>query len=225
MAKNQPYDNNATYYFNEQQKNITNREALYTKTDGLLNDFMNMYNSSTAKSSFTSNSEEFVMIIEDGKTILDLLFTTQTKKIPIINDIILAKNKEGLDNLTSYYKEYYNSTALANNPDYIFFQTIFSNYINHQILLLKILVDNDCVSGNMIKKNKTLTHLNMEKMNLNMKNYNYIFNGLNENGTMSHFSFCFNPQIKPKTVLEYFLHRKKLSSLMGSHIPLHHIMK
>ena len=67
--------------------------------------------------------------------------------------------------------------------------------------------------GNMIKKNKTLTHLNMEKMNLNMKNYNYIFNGLNENGTMSHFSFCFNPQIKPKTVLEYFLHRKKLSSL------------
>ena len=67
--------------------------------------------------------------------------------------------------------------------------------------------------GNMIKKNKTLTHLNMEKMNLNMKNYNYIFNGLNENGTMTHFSFCFNPQIKPKIVLEYFLHRKKLSSL------------
>ena len=46
-----------------------------------------------------------------------------------------------------------------------------------------------------------------------MKNYNYIFNGLNENGTMTHFSFCFNPQIKPKIVLEYFLHRKKLSSL------------
>ena len=67
--------------------------------------------------------------------------------------------------------------------------------------------------GKMIKANKCLTHLNMEKMNLNMSNYNYIFNGLNENETMVDFSFCFNPNIKPRIVLEYFLHRKKLSSL------------
>ena len=65
--------------------------------------------------------------------------------------------------------------------------------------------------GKMIKANKSLTHLNMEKMNLNMSNYNYIFNGLNENDLMTHFSFCFNPKIKPRIVLEYFLHRKKLS--------------
>ena len=67
--------------------------------------------------------------------------------------------------------------------------------------------------GKMVKVNKTLTHLNMEKMNLNMKNYNLIFNGLNENNNIAHFSFCFNPNIKPRIVLEYFLHRKKLSSL------------
>ena len=67
--------------------------------------------------------------------------------------------------------------------------------------------------GKMIKANKSLTHLNMEKMNLNMSNYNLIFNGLNENEVMIHFSFCFNPKIKPRLVLEYFLHRKKLSSL------------
>lgn len=67
--------------------------------------------------------------------------------------------------------------------------------------------------GKMVKVNKSLTHLNMEKMNLNMKNYNFIFNGLNENNTIIHFSFCFNPNIKPRIVLEYFLHRKKLSSL------------
>ena len=67
--------------------------------------------------------------------------------------------------------------------------------------------------GKMIKVNKSLTHLNMEKMNLNMSNYNIIFNGLNENESMVNFSFCFNPQIKPRIVLEYFLHRKKLHSL------------
>ena len=71
--------------------------------------------------------------------------------------------------------------------------------------------------GKMIKANKSLTHLNMEKMNLNMSNYNLIFNGLNENETMVNFSFCFNPKIKPRIILEYFLHRKKLSSL--SYIP------
>ena len=53
----------------------------------------------------------------------------------------------------------------------------------------------------------------MEKMNLTMQNYNFIFNGLNENETISNFSFCFNPKIKPRIILEYFLHRKKLSSL------------
>ena len=67
--------------------------------------------------------------------------------------------------------------------------------------------------GKMIKINKSLTYLNMEKMNLNMNNYNYILNGLNENETITHFSFCFNPKVKPKIILEYFLHRKKLSSL------------
>ena len=67
--------------------------------------------------------------------------------------------------------------------------------------------------GNMIKANKSLTNLNMEKMNLNVNNYNFIFNRLNENEVISHFSFCFNPKIKPRIVLEYFFHRKKLSSL------------
>ena len=67
--------------------------------------------------------------------------------------------------------------------------------------------------GKMIKINKTLTTLNLEKMNLNMSNYNFIFEGLNENETITNFSFCFNPNIKPKIVLDYFLHRKKLSAL------------
>ena len=67
--------------------------------------------------------------------------------------------------------------------------------------------------GKMIKVNKTLTKLNLDKMNLNMSNYNFILNGLNENDKITHFSFNYNPNVKPRLFLEYFLHRKKLSSL------------
>jgi len=71
--------------------------------------------------------------------------------------------------------------------------------------------------GKMIKANKTLTKLNLDKMNLNMSNYNFILNGLNENDKITHFSFNYNPNVKPRLILEYFLHRKKLNSL--SYIP------
>ena len=67
--------------------------------------------------------------------------------------------------------------------------------------------------GKMIKVNKTLTKLNLEKMNLNKDNYNFILNGLNENDKITHFNFSFNPNVKPRIILEYFLHRKKLNSL------------
>ena len=67
--------------------------------------------------------------------------------------------------------------------------------------------------GKMIKVNKTLTKLNLDKMNLNMSNYNFILNGLNENDKITHFSFNYNPNVKPRLILEYFLHRKKLNSL------------
>ena len=69
------------------------------------------------------------------------------------------------------------------------------------------------VIGKMLKINKTLTYLNLENMNLTNNTYKYIFNGLNENDKINHFNFSFNPKIKPKIILEYFLHRKKLSSL------------
>ena len=68
--------------------------------------------------------------------------------------------------------------------------------------------------GKMIKVNKTLNTLNLEKMNLNMNNYKFIFEALKENETITNFSFCFNPNIKPKIILEYFLHRKKLNTLV-----------
>ena len=67
--------------------------------------------------------------------------------------------------------------------------------------------------GKMIKVNRTLTKLFLEKMNINMDNYNFILNGLNENDKINQFNFSFNPNVKPRLILEYFLHRKKLYSL------------
>ena len=71
--------------------------------------------------------------------------------------------------------------------------------------------------GQMIKSNKNITTLNMDKMNLNMNNYNIILNALNENDKIIDFSFCYNPHIKPKVILEYFLYRKYINSL--SYVP------
>jgi hypothetical protein len=71
--------------------------------------------------------------------------------------------------------------------------------------------------GQMIRSNKNLTTLNMDKMNLNMSNYKIILNALNENDNIIDFSFCYNPHIKPKIILEYFLYRKYINSL--SYVP------
>ena len=68
--------------------------------------------------------------------------------------------------------------------------------------------------GKMIKINKTLTHLNLENMNLLNNTYNFIFNALNDNDKINHFNLSYNPGIRPKIILEYFLRRKKLSNLI-----------
>ena len=130
-----------------------------------------------------------------GESVANLIKTTKTLKNLILRDCLL------------------------NLKDFQFICRALSSENISKTLINVDLSNNDMGSdksleeiGKMIKENKTLTHLNMEKMNLNMNNYNYIFNGLNENEIMIHFSFCFNPKIKPRIVLEYFLHRKKLSS-------------
>ena len=70
----------------------------------------------------------------------------------------------------------------------------------------------------MLKVNKTLNRLYLEKMNLNMNNYNFILNGLNENDKIIHFNFSFNPSVKPRLFLEYFLHRKKYPIYINKHL-------
>ena len=90
-----------------------------------------------------------------------------------------------------------------------------SNTINNVDLSFNDLASDKSIEeiGKMLKVNKTLNRLYLEKMNLNMNNYNFILNGLNENDRIIHFNFSFNPSVKPRLFLEYFLHRKKLNSL------------
>ena len=90
-----------------------------------------------------------------------------------------------------------------------------SNTINNVDLSFNDLASDKSIEeiGKMLKVNKTLNRLYLEKMNLNMNNYNFILNGLNENDKIIHFNFSFNPSVKPRLFLEYFLHRKKLNSL------------
>ena len=67
--------------------------------------------------------------------------------------------------------------------------------------------------ANVIKKNKSITFLYMDKMNLDMKNYNIILDALKVNNIIVNFSFCFNPKVKPKILLDYFYERNELNSL------------
>ena len=131
-----------------------------------------------------------------GESVANLIKTTKTLKSIILRDCLLNL-KDFQFICTALSSE--NITKTINNVD------LSHNDMASDKSLEEI--------GKMIKANKSLTHLNMEKMNLNMINYNIIFNGLNENDIMIHFSFCFNPKLKPRIILDYFLHRKKLSYL------------
>ena len=131
-----------------------------------------------------------------GESVANLLKTTKTLKTIILRDCLL--------NLKDFHHickalSYENISKTINNVD-----------LSHNDMASDKSIEE---IGKMLKINKTLTHLNMEKMNLTMQNYNFIFNGLNENETIVNFSFCFNPKVKTRIILEYFLHRKKLSSL------------
>ena len=131
-----------------------------------------------------------------GESVANLIKTTKTLKTIILRDCLL--NLRDFQNICRALS-YENISNTIHNVD-----------LSHNDMASDKSIEE---IGKMLKINKTLTHLNMEKMNLTMQNYNYILNGLNENDTIVNFSFCFNPKVKPRIILEYFLHRKKLSSL------------
>lgn len=67
--------------------------------------------------------------------------------------------------------------------------------------------------ANVILNNKVLEKLNLDQMNLNMDNYNLIFDAIEKNNTITHYSLSFNPVLKPKMVLNFFLKKECITKL------------
>ena len=64
-----------------------------------------------------------------------------------------------------------------------------------------------------IKKNKSLTYLGIDKLNINMDNYKIIFDAIENNKNISKYSFSYNSGMKPKIVLNFFLPLKHVKFL------------
>ena len=74
--------------------------------------------------------------------------------------------------------------------------------------------------GEAIKNNKSLTYLGMEDINLNMDNYEIIFDAIKLNLNISNYNLSYNSGLKPKLVLNFFLgleHVKYLEYIPYSH--------
>ena len=58
--------------------------------------------------------------------------------------------------------------------------------------------------ANMITKTKSLTSLNLDKMNINMDNYEIIMDAIIENKTIQKYYFSYNSNLKPIIALKVF---------------------
>ena len=64
-----------------------------------------------------------------------------------------------------------------------------------------------------IKENHTLTCLKMDQININNDNYHIIFEAIEKNKTISNYSVCYNSNIKPKIMLDFFIKQKQVKHL------------
>ena len=67
--------------------------------------------------------------------------------------------------------------------------------------------------GEAIKNNKSLTYLGMEDINLNMDNYEIIFDAIKLNLNISNYTLSYNSGLKPKLVLNFFFGLKHVKYL------------
>jgi len=58
--------------------------------------------------------------------------------------------------------------------------------------------------GKVIKNNKSIIEIHLAQMNLNMDNYEIIFNAIEQNKTIKHYDLSNNYDLKPKLVLNFF---------------------
>ena len=64
-----------------------------------------------------------------------------------------------------------------------------------------------------IKENKTLTILKMDQINITNDNYQIIFNAIEQNKTINHYSVSYNSKLKPKIMLSFFIKQKQVKYL------------
>ena len=64
-----------------------------------------------------------------------------------------------------------------------------------------------------IKENKTLTILKMDQINITNDNYQIIFNAIEQNKTINHYSVSYNSKLKPKIMLNFFIKPKQVKYL------------
>jgi hypothetical protein len=64
-----------------------------------------------------------------------------------------------------------------------------------------------------IKENKTLCILKMDQINITNDNYQIIFDAIEKNKTINHYSVSFNSKINPKIMLSFFIKQKQVKYL------------
>ena len=64
-----------------------------------------------------------------------------------------------------------------------------------------------------INENKTLCILKMDQINITNDNYQIIFNAIEQNKTINHYSVSYNSKLKPKIMLNFFIKQKQVKYL------------
>ena len=64
-----------------------------------------------------------------------------------------------------------------------------------------------------IKYNKNISFLYLDKLNINMDNYEIIFNAIEENDNIHEISFSLNPKLNIKSLLNFFIKKNNVKSL------------
>ena len=64
-----------------------------------------------------------------------------------------------------------------------------------------------------IRNNKNIYTFYLDQLNINMDNYNIIFDAIESNNNINEFSFSLNPKLKVKFLLNFFIKKEEVKSL------------
>ena len=64
-----------------------------------------------------------------------------------------------------------------------------------------------------IRNNKNINTFYLDQLNINMDNYNIIFDAIESNNNIYEFSFSLNPKLKVKFLLNFFIKKEEVKSL------------